>query len=156
MPSTDRELVVGVARSDDLPAVRALIITGLAQRWDGYLHSANPDLEAFERAYADALVVAAKRAHVIVGCGILTAEAPGVGRIVRMSVAADAQRTGIGGQVLRVLLEHALRLGHTRVVLETTADWHSAVRFYTRHGFTPTEQRDGDQHFSFDLAGHRR
>jgi hypothetical protein len=33
------------ARPDDLPAVRALIVAGLTQRWGSYLHSANPDLE---------------------------------------------------------------------------------------------------------------
>ena len=72
-------------------------------------------------------------------------------RIVRMSVVNMQQRTGIGGEVLRALLEHAVQLGYSQVVLETSAHWHSAVAFYTRHGFTPTEQRDGDQHFRFDL-----
>jgi GNAT superfamily N-acetyltransferase len=153
-PATDG-LTIGLARESDLATVRALIIAGLTQRWGDYRHSANPDLEAFERTYANASVIVATRDAEVVGCGILITEAPGIARIVRMSVAADLQRTGIGGKVLRALLERAVRLGCSEVVLETSADWHSAVSFYTRHGFAPTEQRDGDQHFRFDLARFR-
>ncbi len=150
------ELAIGLALPEELPAVRALIVAGLTQRWGSYLQSANPDLAAFERTYANASVIAAKRAGEVVGCGILVAEAPGIARIVRMSVAADLQRTGIGGKVLRALLDRAVQLGYSRVVLETSADWHSAVGFYKHYGFVPTEQRDGDQHFAFDLGGRFR
>lgn len=149
------ELTIGLAGANELVEVRALIIAGLTQRWGNYLHPANPDLEAFERTYANASIIAARRDGEIVGCGILIDEAPKVARIVRMSVANALQRTGIGGQVLRALLERAVQLGYSQVVLETSAHWHSAVAFYTRHGFTPTEQRDGDQHFRFDLDGIR-
>ncbi len=145
------ELAIGLARANELAAVRALIVAGLTQRWGNYLHSANPDLEAFERTYANASIIAARREDEIVGCGILIEEAPQVARIVRMSVANTQQRTGIGGEVLRALLERAMQLGYSQVVLETSAHWHSAVAFYTRHGFTPVELRDGDQHFRFDL-----
>ena len=145
------ELAIGLARANELAAVRALIIAGLTQRWGNYLHSANPDLEAFECTYANASIIAARREDEIVGCGILIDEAPQVARIVRMSVVNTLQRTGIGGEVLRALLERAVQLGYAHVVLETSAHWHSAVAFYTRHGFTRTEQRDGDQHFRFDL-----
>jgi ribosomal protein S18 acetylase RimI-like enzyme len=47
-----------------------------------------------------------------------------------------------------------LRWPH-HAVLETSAHWNSAVGFYERHGFTPTEQRDGDQHFRLDLGAVR-
>jgi ribosomal protein S18 acetylase RimI-like enzyme len=146
------EVAIGLAQHRDLAAVRALIIAGLTQRWGDYRRSMNPDLEAFERAYSGASVIVATRHGEVVGCGILVAEAPGVARIVRMSVAVDLQRSGIGGNVLRALLERAVSLGYSEVVLETSADWYSAVSFYMRHGFTPTGQRDGDQHFRFDLA----
>ena len=156
MPRAVDGVTIGLAHNRDLAAVRALIIAGLTQRWGDYRRAANPDLEAFERSYATASVIVATRDGEVVGCGILVAEAPGIARIVRMSVAAGLQRTGIGGGVLRALLERAVRLGYAEVVLETSADWQSAVSFYTRHGFTPTEQRDGDQHFRFDLARMRR
>ncbi len=149
------EPVVTLAQPHDLAAVRALIIAGLTQRWGSYVDSMNPDLESFERTYASASIVVAIEGE-IVGCGVLIAETPGIGRIVRMSVASDRQRTGIGGRVLRGLLDRAVALGYSQIVLETSADWDSAVAFYKRHGFVPTEQRDGDQHFRFDLGEHFR
>ena len=115
------EVAIGLAQHRDLAAVRALIVAGLTQRWGDYRHSMNPDLEAFERTYSGASVIVATRDGEVVGCGILVAEAPGVARIVRMSVAADLQRTGIGGNVLRALLERAVSLGYSEVVLETSA-----------------------------------
>ena len=59
-PATDG-LTIGLARESDLATVRALIIVGLTQRWGDYRHSANPDLEALERTYANASVIVATR-----------------------------------------------------------------------------------------------
>ncbi len=50
--------------------------------------------------------------------------------------------------ILQGLLQAARKRGCRRVVLETTASWESAVKFYSSRGFIPTEVRDGDQHFA--------
>ena len=142
---------IAVARRQDYPAVRALIVEGLTQRFREYDPSRNPDLEAFESHYGSALTVVARRAAVIVGCGTLIFEAPRVARIVRMSVAAAHRRSGVGRAVLKNLIEHAVRLGYAAIVLETSADWQSAVAFYDSCGFVRTHRRDGDQHFRLDL-----
>lgn len=144
-------LTVDLARPNEWAAVRALIIRGLTERWGSYESSCNPDLEAFGRCYADAVVVAAKEEGAIVGCGVLRKERDGVGRIVRMSVLGERQRRGIGSAVLCALLERAEEIGYHEVVLETTASWESAVSFYKGHGFIPTVIRDGDQHFRYPL-----
>ena len=149
------DLLVDVADRRDFPAVRALIVEGLTQRWRVYDPSRNPDLEAFDTHYASALTLVARRAGAIVGCGTLLLEAPGVARIVRMSVAAAHRRSGVGRAVLEHLIEHAVRLGYAQIVLETSADWHSAVAFYDSCGFLRTQQRDGDQHFRLDLDARR-
>lgn len=143
---------IDVAQRQDYPAVRALIVEGLAQRWREYDPSRNPDLEAFESYYASALTVVARRAAIIVGCGTLIFEAPRVARIVRMSVADAHRRSGVGRAVLQNLIEHAIRLRYEAIVLETSADWHTAVAFYDSCGFVRTHQRDGDQHFQLDLG----
>ncbi len=145
------EPTICIAKRGDLAAVRALIVAGLTQRWRSYDASLNPDLEAFEATYASAVIVVAKLADDVVGCGVLIAEAPQIARIVRMSVATDRQRAGIGGKVLRGLLDQAVRLGYREIVLETSADWHSAVSFYKRHGFVATALRGGDQNFRLEL-----
>jgi GNAT superfamily N-acetyltransferase len=131
--------------------VRALIVDGLAQRWGEYDASRNPDLEAFAEHYGESFVVAARDAGGrIVGCGILVAEAPGVARIVRMSVADAWRRHGVGGRVLGALLAHARGRGDRTVVLETTQRWDSAVAFYRKHGFVETHRTAGDVHFRIE------
>jgi GNAT superfamily N-acetyltransferase len=145
-------LQIDVAQPHDFAAVRALIVEGLTQRWRQYDAARNPDLEAFESYYGSALTVVARRAAVIVGCGTLIFEAPCVARIVRMSVADTQRRNGVGRGVLQSLIDHAVRLGYAAIVLETSADWPSAVAFYDGCGFIRTHQRDGDQHFRLDLG----
>ena len=147
------QIVVSQATFLEFPAIRDLIVRGLSERWTQYNASFNPDLEAFGEFYADAFVLVAKDNNTIVGCGILLKETELTGRIVRMSVLADCQRTGIGSKILIVLLERAKSLGYKEVVLETTATWESAVRFYRGHGFIPTTVRDGDQHFRLAFEG---
>jgi len=151
-PRTPAMMRIEVAQPRDFAAVRALIVEGLTQRWREYDPSRNPDLEAFESYYGSALTVVARRAGVIVGCGTLIFEAPRVARIVRMSVADAHRRSGVGRAVLQSLIEHAVRLGYAAIVLETSADWRSAVAFYDGCGFARTHERDGDQHFRLDLG----
>jgi GNAT superfamily N-acetyltransferase len=135
----------------DAPAVRELIVQGLAERWGGYDPRCNPDLENFAEHYGSSVILVAKRGSRIVGVGVLQPERDGAGRIVRMSVARDCRRQGIGTRILQGLLQAARRLGYRRVLLETTASWESAISFYVRRGFIPCEVRDGDQHFVLDL-----
>jgi ribosomal protein S18 acetylase RimI-like enzyme len=149
--NTAPRLSIALAKPSELAAVRALIIQGLTQRWKSYEPSRNPDLESFDQCYADAVIVVAKEAGKIIGCGVLRKESDGIGRIVRMSVLGERQRQGIGSEVLRVLLAHAAEIGYQEVVLETTASWVSAVSFYKRYGFVPITIHDGDQHFRFPI-----
>jgi ribosomal protein S18 acetylase RimI-like enzyme len=142
MPTT-----VSPFEAQDAAAVRELIVQGLAEHWGSYDPRLNADLEDFAGHYKSSEVLVAKRGARIVGVGVLQPAGAGEGRIVRMSVAGDCRRQGIGTQLLQGLLQAARARGYRRVVLETTATWELAVKFYASRGFTPTELRDGDQHF---------
>jgi ribosomal protein S18 acetylase RimI-like enzyme len=139
--------------AQDTDAVRDLIVQGLAERWGGYDPRCNPDLEDFAGHYESSVILVAKRGSRIVGVGVLQPEGAGSGRIVRMSVAGDCRRQGIGTQLLQGLVQAARERGCRRVVLETTASWESAVKFYGSRGFIAAEVRDGDQHFVLDGIG---
>ena len=141
------EVTVLPAHPDEYAAVKALIIQGLTQRWSQYNASFNPDLEHFADLYQQAVVLVAKSDDVIIGCGVLMKEADSVGRIVRMTVRADRQRTGVGRKILAALLAAAKTADYREVVLETTSTWTSAVDFYTACGFVPSKLESGDQHF---------
>ncbi len=146
------EFVVVVAEKSEYAAIGALIIDGLVERWGWHDSTLNPDLKSFDEFYRDSTVLVAKVEQRIVGCGVLVHERVGVGRIVRMSVARHWRCSGIGSQILAVLLESAKSLGYTQVVLETSADWDSAIRFYASNGFSRTRTADGDQHFALNLG----
>lgn len=146
------DAVVVVADPSEYAAISALVIDGLVERWGWHDSTLNLDLKSFASFYKDATVFVAKVGHQIVGCGVLVKERQDVGRIVRMSVSKQWRRSGIGSQVLAALLQKATVLGFTSIVLETSADWESAIRFYLSNGFTPTTVADGDQHFVLILG----
>ena len=147
------DVSLDLATPNDFSEVRALIENGLARRLREFDSTRNGDLVEFARTYgAVPIVVAKSREGAIVGCGILIDEAPGVVRIVRMSVAHDRRRHGVGSRVLTALIAQARTRGCREIVLETTADWDSAVAFYRAHGFVETHRADGDIHFRYALS----
>jgi ribosomal protein S18 acetylase RimI-like enzyme len=135
----------------DADAVVELIVSGLAERWGGYDARCHPDLEDFAGHYRFSVILVAKRGSRVVGVGVLQPEGERIGRIVRLSVAGDCRRQGIGSQLLEGLLQAARERGYRRIVLETTASWESAVKFYGSRGFVPGELRDGNQHFAGEV-----
>jgi ribosomal protein S18 acetylase RimI-like enzyme len=142
----------GFASPNEFGEVRALIEAGLARRWGSFDATRNRDLVEFAQTYGAAPIVVAKSAAgAIVGCGILMDESPGLARIVRMSVAHERERSGIGGRVLGELIRHARDLHYREIVLETTETWDSAIEFYKSHGFVETHRADGDVHFRYPL-----
>ncbi|MEP7112248.1 MAG: GNAT family N-acetyltransferase [Ilumatobacteraceae bacterium] len=69
---------------------------------------------------------------------------PGTAEILRMSVAMEAERTGVGRELVRTLLATASSWGCESVVLETSSDWTGVIEFYRRCGFTVTHEVDGE------------
>ncbi len=51
-----------------------------------------------------------------------------------------------------LLVRHARDLGAREVVLETTSTWHSAIAFYSKHGFCKTHELGGDCYFLLPLS----
>ncbi len=60
-----------------------------------------------------------------------------------MAVSPDAQGRGLGGRLLRSLLEIAEALGQRTVALEVRADNVAAQALYARHSFVQTGLRRG-------------
>ncbi len=141
--------LVAPLEPEDASAARDVIVAGLTERWGAYESELNPDIESFPASYAGAHVVVAKSNGQVVGVGILLPTGPNSAQIVRMSVRSDKRRKGIGSAILSNLLSRARDLNVHDIRLETTATWQSAVQFYKAHGFVPTYQADGDQHFVF-------
>ena len=138
----------------DQTAVRSLILAGLAEHWGEVDPALNPDLSDIAASYRDATFLVARLDGRIVGCGALVPRSDRTAEVVRMSVASEVRRQGIGRKILARLCQEARQAGHRRIVLEATATWDGVIRFYQRFGFRVTHRRDGrfggEVHFALE------
>ena len=129
-------------RPDEVEAVRSLILDGLVEHWGTIDPALNRDLDDLGGS-PDRAVLVATDEHRIVGTGSIVRREDRCAEIVRMSVAHDHRRSGIGQLLIEELVATARRWTVARVVLETTAEWTDVVHFYERSGFTLTHFADG-------------
>jgi len=135
----------------DQSTARRLILAGLEEHWGKLDPTKNPDLEDISSSYAQGVFLTGWLDGELAATGALVPEGGEAGRIVRMSVAKDLRRRGIGRQMLERLIECARQAGYRRVALETTAAWVEAVGFYESFGFESLGEWDGDRHFEMKL-----
>ncbi|MFN8486131.1 MAG: GNAT family N-acetyltransferase [Caldilineaceae bacterium] len=136
----------------DQAAAKALILRGLEEHWGVLDLTKNSDLNDIAASYADGVFLVALRGNALVGTGALIPETDGGGRIVRMSVATELRRHGLGKAILDRLCTEARQRGYRQLVLETTKTWDDAVNFYTRYGFQTVHIDEEDRHFRLALA----
>lgn len=137
----------------DQPATRLLILAGLAERWGWLDPTRNRDLDDIQARHVatGGVFVVVEQNGVIIGAGGLILEAPGVGRIVRVSVVALQRGCGIGRAITLHLLEEGRLRGCHTILVETNDDWHSAVRLYESCGFVPYSHQNGEIHMRLSL-----
>ena len=141
----------------DAVAVRELVQAGLRERFDPYLEGYDPDLNDLWADHLEFLVGVLDQQVVATG-GLKLIDARTV-RVRRLSVAPAARGRGYGSVMLGALLREARAQGFARAVLETGADWHSAIALYKRAGFervaSSVELETGFHclEFAYDLTG---
>jgi ribosomal protein S18 acetylase RimI-like enzyme len=140
-------VIVAPLNTEDVAAVKQLLVAGLSERWGSYEPTYNPDIEAFPSSYSNSLILVAKSELGVVGTGTLRPISARQAEVVRMSTCPRSRRNGVASKILTLLLEHARTTGVQEVVLETTSSWASAIAFYTKHGFAKTHEQNGDTHF---------
>jgi ribosomal protein S18 acetylase RimI-like enzyme len=145
------EVKFSTLRPEDQGEVRELILAGLADHWGVLDPSKNPDLEDMAAAYPGGTTLVARMEGRIVATGTLVPRGEGNAEIVRMSVAADHRRMGLGSRVLGELLDRAKAEGFRRIVLETTSTWTEVIAFYTKAGFRITHNQGGDTYFELPV-----
>ncbi|VAW43066.1 hypothetical protein MNBD_CHLOROFLEXI01-471 [hydrothermal vent metagenome] len=144
----ERSIAIRSFHPQDQSAVKQLILTGLTEHWGTLDPNLNPDLNNIADSYAGQTFLLAMQGENIVGCGVLIKEGDEeYGRIVRMSVAKEKRRLGIGRLLLRELETAAKRRSFRKILLETTQTWQTAVTFYQANGYQIIGQHSGDTHF---------
>ena len=139
-------------RPADQCAAKALILAGLLEHWGTLDSSLNPDLDDIATSYKDATFLVACEGSRIVGTGVLKPTDTDASEIVRMSVAGDMRRRGLGRRILDALIADARDRGYARIILETTQTWAGAIAFYQNAGFEITHHQDGDVYFVMELT----
>jgi len=136
----------------DQAAVKELVLAGLVDPWGVLDPSLNPDLNDIAASYARAVfLVARHQGGGVIGSVALVPRAAGTAEIVRMSVARNARRQGIGRMITTQLVAHARAAGLRRIFLETTETWDEVIAFYLWCGFHITHHAHGDVYFALDL-----
>jgi ribosomal protein S18 acetylase RimI-like enzyme len=129
-------------QSQDVGAVRALILDGLKERWGSLDSALNTDLDDFVATYGAGLTLTAWRGLRLVATGTLLPREPDIAEVVRMSTASDSRRLGIASRLLVELIAEARQRGVRRLVLVTEAAWVDARALYERHGFLLQREED--------------
>lgn len=148
------ETVIRPFTPADQPAVRALILAGLADHFGELDPAFNHDLDDIAATYvaAGAVVIVAELDNEIVGTGTLIQVEPGVSHLIRMSVDRQIRGRGLGKRLVNHLIELARARGDHRVLVETNDDWTDAIALYRACGFSDERVTDGEIHFARDLV----
>ena len=146
-------LILRSFTTPDQEAVQQLILNGLAEHFLYLDPSLNPDLDDITATYLSIgdLFLVAELDKKIIATGALVRESPETGRIVRVSVASDNRRMGIGQLIVHQLLENARRLELKRILVETNRDWHEALVFYKNLGFCEYDRDMVSVHLSLQI-----
>lgn len=144
-------VVIRPFQLSDQAAAKKLILAGLVEHWGFLDPTKNPDLEDIQRSYAGCTILVACVGRSLAGTGILIPRRADTGEIVRMSVAREFRRCGIGTRILNALLQEARKRGLNKIVLETTATWQDVIEFYLSNGFRITHFHADDVYFMKEI-----
>lgn len=151
MKTISPAIIIQPFQPEDQAEVRALILAGLQEHWGVLDPRKNPDLQDIHTSYAEAVFLVARMQSRIIGTGALVPRGLATGEILRMSVAGDLRRRGVGSLLLHRLIEEAKALGMRQLVLETTETWQPAIAFYRGFGFQETHRQAGDVYFKMGI-----
>jgi GNAT superfamily N-acetyltransferase len=145
-------LIITPFQPENQAAVKNLINQGLGEHWGTIDPNKNPDLNDIATTYKKDIFLVAWLDGEIIGTGGLVHRTDKVAEIVRMSVAPQMRRRGIGHSILNYLVQEARRKGFLKIILETTETWHDVINFYLVNGFQITHNKEGDVYFSLELG----
>ncbi|MDE0581670.1 GNAT family N-acetyltransferase [Planococcus sp. A6] len=116
---------------------RTVVLKGLEERFGFIDPSYNPDLKDILSSYSreKTMFFVCVFNNAVISTGAVSYEAPGVGRIERMSVLKEYRRGGIAKTMLQHLESWGQQQGYEKVVLETNKSWTSAIEFYKKQQY---------------------
>ena len=101
----------------------------------------NQELEDPLKKYAppSGSLILAYSEQEVAGCVALQAlDEDGVCEMKRLYVRPEFREHGVGDQLVTAILNDAIELGYTKMVLDSLERLQPAIRLYQKHGFVPT------------------
>lgn len=103
--ATEVDADVSVFRPGDQDVVRSLILEGLGEHWGHIDESLNLDLADIASTYGHGRTAVVRLAGEVVATGTVVPRDESTAEILRMSVAADHRRFGLGRLVVEELVK---------------------------------------------------
>jgi ribosomal protein S18 acetylase RimI-like enzyme len=156
MSAVPTELSCRSFKRGDQARVQRLILAGLGDHFGEIDPKLNPDLDDITASYVASghTFVVGEIEGTIVAAGGLIRVQEDLGRLVRVSVAGEYRRKGIGQAIIVYLLKVARQNGYRRLLVETNHDWTDAIALYQRCGFREYDRDEESIHMRLDLTDH--
>lgn len=114
----------------DIPFVASIVAEALNEHYDTSLYV------SLSEAWPDGFLVAGDLLGRPVGFLLGVTQVEGEGRVLMFAVDREHRRAGIGSQLMDAFLQRARDRGLRRATLEVRVGNATAIRFYTRYGFS--------------------
>jgi ribosomal-protein-alanine N-acetyltransferase len=116
--------------SHDLPPVTDLVSEALRERYEPSLYL------SLSQQWPSGFIVAADGADRPVGFLLGVVQIEGEGRVLMFAVDRPWRTLGVGSRLMQTFLDRARQRGLHRATLEVRVSNATAIRFYTRFGFS--------------------
>jgi N-acetylglutamate synthase-like GNAT family acetyltransferase len=150
---TTSKVIIRPFAPEDQRAARSLILTGLGEHFGFIDETCNPDLDDIRQHYLakGARFIVVEADGKLIGTGALIRHNAVLCQMVRVSVASQYRRSGIGRRIVEYLVAEARRSGFARLMVETNKDWYNAIGLYQSCGFLQYDEDDISVYLKLDL-----
>lgn len=114
----------------DIPRIAEIVAEALREHYEPSLYT------SLSQQWPAGFLVAQDRAGVPQGFLLGVSQVPGEARVLMFAVDARWRDRGVGAHVMEVFLQRCKARGMARVTLEVRVGNSTAIRFYTRFGFS--------------------
>jgi [ribosomal protein S18]-alanine N-acetyltransferase len=135
----------------DIPFVAAIVTEALNEQYDTSLYV------SLSEAWPEGFLIAPDALGKPVGFLLGVSQVEGEGRVLMFAVDRDHRREGTGSRLMDAFLLRARARGLKRATLEVRVGNATAIRFYTRYGFSVIDllrgyYSDGENGYQMSLA----
>ncbi len=114
----------------DVPFIASIVADALNEHYDNSLYASLSD------AWPDGFLVAPDSLGRPIGFLLGVCQVEGEGRVLMFAVDREHRRSGVGSALMDEFLERSRGRGLKRATLEVRVGNATAIRFYTRYGFS--------------------